>query len=104
MTCNEIDKLLKSYLMDALVEKPIKGKEPTLNKAEEFLQAIMGCEERRYDSIGYGYDYRYEGKKIVGSTLAYGKTIIHGAFFKVTTGEKAGHMSSLSQRRANRTR
>jgi len=97
-------KLLKSYLMDALVEKPIKGKEATLNKAEAFLNAIMDCEERRYDSVGYGYDYRYEGKKIVGSALAYGETVVHGAFFKITESGKTGHMSSLSQRRANRTR
>jgi len=97
-------KLLKSYLMDALVEKRISGREATLDKAEKFLKAIMECEERKYDSVGYGYDYRYEGKKIVGSALAYGETIIHGAFFKVSGVEKVGHMSSLSQRRANRTR
>jgi hypothetical protein len=97
-------KLIKSYIMDALLEKPASGHEATVSNAERFLQTIMQCEERKFDSIGYGYDYRYEGKKIVGSALAYGETIVHGAFFKITEAEKTGHMSSLSQRRANRTR
>lgn len=97
-------KLIRSYVMDALTEKPAKGKEASVEKAETFLKKILECKEQKFDSIGYGQDYRYEGKKIVGSALVHENTVIHMAFFQITETEKAGRMSSVSRRRAYRTR
>ena len=96
-------KLIKSYVMDALTEKPVKGKEASRKKADAFLHKILQCMEHTFDSVGYGRDYRYEGKKIVGSALVHESTVIHMAFFQITETEKAGHMSSVSRRRAYRT-
>ena len=96
-------KLIRSYVMDALTEKPVKGKEPSQEKADTFLKKIPGCIENPFDSVGYGKDYRYEGKKIVGSALVHENIVIHMAFFQITGTEKIGRMSSVSQRRANRT-
>ena len=90
--------------MDALTEKPVKGKETPAKKASTFLKKILQCTEQPFDSVGYGRDYRYEGKKIVGSALVHEDTVIHTAFFQITETEKAGRMSSVSQRRAYRTR
>ena len=89
--------------MDALTEKPAKGKEASPKKKEAFLKKILECAENPFDSVGYGRDYRYEGKKIVGSALVHESTVIHMAFFQITETEKAGHMSSVSRRRAYRT-
>lgn len=97
-------KLIRSYVMDAILHAPVNGKEPSREKAELFLKNIFQCTEQKYDSVGYGQDYRYEGKKIVGSALVHEGTVIHMAFFKTTATEKAGNMSTLSRRRANRTR
>ena len=98
-------KLIRSYLMDAILEKPGKGKAASpLEKAKSFMGKIMTCTEKRYDSVGHGQDYRYEGKKIVGSALIHENTVIHMAFFGITEAEKAGHMSPLSRRKMNRTR
>jgi len=98
-------KLIRSYLMDAILEKPGKGKAASsLEKANSFMSKILTCTEKRYDSVGHGQDYRYEGKKIVGSALIHKNTVIHMAFFGITEAEKAGHMSSLSRRKMNRTR
>ena len=95
-------KLIRSYVMDALTEKPVKGKEASQGIAETFLKEVLDCSENPFDSIGYGKDYRYEGKKIVGSALVHENTVIHMAFFQITETEKAGRMSSVSRRRAYR--
>jgi hypothetical protein len=98
-------KLIRSYLMDAILEKPGKGKAASsLEKAKSFMNKILTCTEKRYDSVGHGQDYRYEGKKIVGSALIHENTVIHMAFFGITETEKAGHMSPLSRRKMNRAR
>jgi hypothetical protein len=97
-------KLVRSYLMDAILEKPGKGKATSHENAKSFMSKILTCTEKRYDSVGHGQDYRYEGKKIVGSALIHENTVIHMAFFGITEAEKVGHMSSLSRRKMNRTR
>ena len=96
-------KLIRSYVMDALTEKPVKAKETPGEKAEEFMKKINDCKEQRFDSVGYGQDFRYEGNKIVGSALVHEQMVVHMAFFQVTAAEKAGHMSSVSRRRSYRT-
>lgn len=96
-------KLIRSYVMDALTEKPIHSKETPGELADIFLKKLLLCKEQPFDSVGYGRDYRYEGKKIVGSALVHDSTVIHMAFFQITEVEKAGHMSSVSRRRTYRT-
>ncbi len=96
-------KLIRSYVMDALTEKPRKARETPREKADAFLERILQCAEQRFDSVGYGRDYRYEGRKIVGSALVHEETAIHMAFFQITETEKAGRMSPVSRRRAYRT-
>lgn len=96
-------KLIRSYVMDALTEKPKPAKETPRAKADAFLERILHCTEQDFDSVGYGKDYRYEGRKIVGSALVHDGTVIHMAFFQVTEMEKAGRMSPVSRRRAYRT-
>jgi len=96
-------KLIRSYVMDALTEKPAKVKTASRKKADAFLTEITQCIENKFDSIGYGRDYRYEGEKIVGSALVHDSTVIHMAFFQITAAEKAGHMSPVSRRKAYRT-
>ncbi len=96
-------KLIRSYVIDALTEKPAKAKEASRKKMDAFLKKILECAEHPFESVGYGSDYRYEGKKIVGSALVHENTVIHMAFFQITETEKAGHISSVSRRRTYRT-
>jgi hypothetical protein len=96
-------KLIRSYVMDALTEKPVKGNATPAKKTDTFLKKILQCTEQPFDSVGYGRDYRYEGKKIVASALVHEDTVIHMAFFQITETEKAGRMSPVSRRRAYRT-
>jgi hypothetical protein len=96
-------KLIRSYVMDALTEKPVTAKETPGVKADAFLKRIITCAEQKFESVGHGQDYRYEGKKLVGSALVHDNTVIHMAFFQITETEKAGRMSTVSRRRAYRT-
>ena len=93
-------KLIQSYVMDALTERPIRSKRIPSEQADAFLKRIPGCREEYFESVGYGRDYRYEGKKIVGSALVHEGNVIHVAFFQTAESQKAGHMSSVSRRKA----
>ena len=97
-------KLVKSYAMDAVLEKGEKkgSNEKPTEDAKRFLQEIKDCTEKKYPSSGQGWDYRFEGKDKVGSALVFEDIIIHMAFFKMSKEERAGRMSGYKRRREYR--
>ena len=94
-------KLLKSYAMDALLDKKRVRKVKQAD-AERFLREITECQEQKYKSVGLGWDYRFEAPQKVGSALVSDESIIHMAFFAIEEGEKVGNMSSFIRRRGYR--
>jgi hypothetical protein len=72
---------------------------PAKEKAMAFINEAATCEEKRYESVGKGYDYRFSGKEIVGSALAVEDKVVHMAFFRISEAEQAGGMASTSRRR-----
>ncbi|MFO7980933.1 MAG: DUF6569 family protein [Candidatus Aminicenantes bacterium] len=96
-------KLVKSYAMEAVLLKNGKEVKNGMKKAKDFINQVTGCEGKKYESAGSGWDHRFEGDEIVGSALVYGRNVIHAAFFKMTEEEKAGSMSSLGRRKRFRT-
>jgi hypothetical protein len=96
-------KLLKSYAMEALLERKKRFAEPTIDAAKQFLHSIAASEEKRYKSTGLGWDYRFEAPGRVGSALVVENDVIHMAFFFITTSEKIGNMSGFRSRRGYRT-
>ena len=96
-------KLVKSYAMDAILQKKGKSSKPLLDKARTFLEEVASSREKRYNSVGHGWDYRFEGKASVGSALVYRKKVIHMAFFRATKSDKVGEMSGPGRRRGFRT-
>ncbi|MGD8536088.1 MAG: hypothetical protein PVF66_09600 [Candidatus Aminicenantes bacterium] len=91
-------KLVKSYAMDAILQKTKLTQEPDVNKAKAFIRQTQKCKEKKYVSVGKGWDYRYEGKLLVGSALKSGQKVIHMAFFVITESDKAGKMASSRRR------
>ena len=73
--------IITSYAMDALLETAVPVETPSDDKATKFLEEALLCSERRYDSVGQGYDYRFEGKQMIGSALVFERSVIHMAFF-----------------------
>jgi len=49
-----------------------------------------------------GWDYRFEGKSLVGSALVYRKKVVHMAFFKMGEAERAGRIADYGTRRRHR--
>jgi hypothetical protein len=92
-------KLVKSYALDALLQKEKNGNEPSVHKARSFIEEAAQCEEKRYKSVGHGWDHRFEGKTMVGSSLVYENKVIHTAFFWLEGADKVENMSASSRRR-----
>ena len=69
---------------------------------QAFIAEALACTGKRFKSVGHGWDFRLEGKGMVGSALVYNKALIHSAFFRTTEAEKAGHMAGISRRRGFR--
>lgn len=95
-------KLLKSYAMEAILNPKKKAPKASRKKAEAFLAAIKGCEEKKYNSVGMGWDYRFRGKNAVGSALLYRKKVVHMAFFRVDEAEKIVDLEDYRTRRGYR--
>ncbi len=96
-------KLVKSYAMDAILKQDEKDKKSSTDEAKTFLDQILKCKEKKYESVGKGWDYRFEGEEVVGSTLKFGKKVIHMAFFVVRESDKSGQMSGFRRRAGYRT-
>ncbi len=91
-------KLVKSYAMDATLKESKRTEAPDVNTAEEFISKTQKCKEKKYESVGKGWDFRFEGKSLVGSALIFDKKVIHMAFFVITESDKAGEMASSRRR------
>jgi len=96
-------KLLKSYAMEALLKRKRGTWEVTGDMAKEFIRSAQSSKEQKYQSVGLGWDYRFETEGMVGSALVYENTVIHMAFFSIAESEKIGRMSGVRQRRSYRT-
>jgi len=113
-------KLVKSYAMEAMLmaerRKMGRGKGgaakvsamPGADAARAFLKLAAGCDERRYESVGLGWSYRYSGPGVVGSALACDEKVVHMAFFGLdedgggAAGEDPGTMAGSRVRRGFR--
>jgi len=75
------DKLLRSYVVEALVSEREVDDDPAL--ARSFLERIADLEAQSFKSPGLGWDLRFEGNGVLGSVLTYRGRVIHAAFFDV---------------------
>ena len=91
-------KLIKSYAMEAVLEDKKDGAKPDRDRSEAFLKEAADCEEKKYESVGRGHDFRYEGKTIVGSALAVDDKVVHLAFFRVGEADQSGDMARTRHR------
>ena len=113
-------KLVKSYAMEAMLvaERRRRGRgrgrgdaaraaaKPAADEAREFLKKAATCEEKKYESVGLGWSFRYAGPGLVGSALAFNDSIVHMAFFGVDEAERTadpGPMAGSRMRRSFRT-
>jgi hypothetical protein len=94
------DKLVKSYILDPLLEPSKPTAKPSKPKAKRFLEATHRAKGTDFDSPGRGKDIRFKARQLAGSALVENGHAIHAAFFKLEAGDTFGNrMASLRQRR-----
>ena len=93
-------KLVRSYVLDAILAESKSKRKPSSEKAQVFLKGMLDCEVKRFESVGHGWDLRFEGKRMFGSALEYRDSIIHMACFHKAKQTKQDDLAGYN-RRAN---
>ncbi len=107
-------KLVRSYAMEALLvterRKRSRGRsgaekalaKPSAEEARAFLKQAASSEEKKYESVGLGWAYRYAGPSIVGSALAFNDHVVHMAFFSFDEAERPEDPGQMAGSRVRR--
>ncbi len=95
-------KLVRSYVLDALLGEPGEPKADEA-QAREFLTGAAKCREERFPSVGCGESVRLQNGSTAGAALIHEGTVIHVALFRLDPTEQAAtesrKMARLGQRR-----
>jgi hypothetical protein len=93
-------KLLKSYLIEALVEPSSEILEPAQaqERARAFLAEAQETEARQFASVGQGFDVRFKGPGLRGTALVHEGHVVHTAFFRLPPEEERDRMAPLRSR------
>lgn len=76
------DQLVASYALAVVAGR--KGRTPRPDgdgDVADFLAAVAQCGDERFDSVGMGQDFRFEGPDVVGSALVVVDAVVHAVFF-----------------------
>ncbi|HPV31121.1 MAG TPA: hypothetical protein PLT30_16805 [Deltaproteobacteria bacterium] len=95
------DKLVQSYVMDAIIQESNGHGNPGKEKAQAFIDGIGECTVTRYKSVAHGWDVRFEGETLFGSALEYRGGAVHLAFFASQAqvpGKERSRMSGYRKR------
>ncbi len=99
-------KLLKSYGIEAYLDRAEAKEYSAMDAAQAFLQKVPTLTEQEFPSVGYGMDLRYRNGGICGSALVHESTCVHAAFFTSeesrSSQELMERISPFSQRRTHR--
>jgi len=76
-------KIVKSCAIDATWRKDTGEGRPDHEAVEAFLREVEASKESRYDSVGEGHDFRYEGDKFAGAALVAEDAVVHSAYFRL---------------------
>ena len=101
------EKFVRSYALESLLEKATEPEDPqrARDKAQNFLGDIARAGEQKFQSAGYGWDFRLRADGLAGNALVADDHVIHTAAFKLETATPpASEMAAFSQRRRRFTR
>lgn len=84
-------KLVRSYALECLFTSaaPQPDGQDLASLANRFMHSLMTSAERRFPSVGCGFDYRYRGESLAGAALVHAEEVIHSAFFQLDTRTRA---------------
>ncbi len=78
-----LEKLMRSYALDAIETDADKSVAPSLDDVRRFLDSIQAAAAERFTALGEGEDIRLTGKGIAGGALAAQGRVVHLAGFAV---------------------
>jgi len=78
-----LDKLVRSYALDAIETGNDKALAPPAGEVERFLARIQAAGAERFAALGEGEDIRLSGVGVAGGALAAGGRVVHLAGFAV---------------------
>jgi hypothetical protein len=101
------EKFVRSYALESLLEKATEPEDTqrARDKAQNFLGDIARAGEQKFQSAGYGWDFRLRADGLAGNALVADDHVIHAAAFKLeTAAQPPSDMAALSHRRRRYTR
>lgn len=78
-----LEKLLRSYALDAIETRDGARLAPSEAAVRAFLGALLGAQAERFQSLGEGEDVRLRGKGVAGGALVVEGRVVHLAGFAV---------------------
>ncbi len=78
-----LDRLVRSWAMDAIETASSTPLAPSLEDVRRFLEAMKATAAERFDALGEGEDIRLSGKGIAGGALAAEGRLVHLAGYAV---------------------
>lgn len=96
--------LIRSYSMDALLQKETDITPSAVEDAWAFLGEAKACKETPHKSVGAGEDHSLEHADVVGSALVYEESIVHLALFRTERQTEERRFASYRVRRRSHTR
>lgn len=77
-------KIVKSFAVEARWGAHEEAETPDREAVESFVREIVNSRETRFESVGEGYDYRYEGEDVLGSVLVVEGSVVHTSVFRLS--------------------
>jgi len=78
-----LEKLVRSYALDAIETAKGEPLAPSEAEVRSFLDRIRGADCERFPALGEGEDIRLTGKGVAGGALALDDRLVHLAGFRV---------------------
>jgi hypothetical protein len=79
-----LQKLVRSYALDAIETQAGKALAPSEASVRSFLDAILAAEAERFQALGEGEDVRLTGEGVTGGALTVDGRVVHLAGFAVS--------------------
>jgi hypothetical protein len=84
-----LEKLVRSYALDALGMQDVADEPPAAESAEQLLESAAQAASETYPALGLGVDVRVHEEKVVGAGLHWQEHLVHLNAFTDATAHRA---------------
>lgn len=84
-----LDKLVRSYALDAIDTSGERAAPQQPQPPEDFLAAVTAAKAETYPAVGLGEDVRLEGTNVVGAALVADGRVVHLSAFRSSASHKS---------------